>query len=86
VTEQETRAVGAVRGAGPVDASADVSGAGEATPTRAVPFYCPFCGEEELEPADDKGGSWGCAACLRAFRLSFTGIYRKTAPTREASS
>ena len=37
---------------------------------RAVPFYCPFCGEQELRPADPSG--WRCESCERAFELSLT--------------
>ena len=49
---------------------------------RAVPFYCPFCGEESLRPwgdDPDKGhGTWRCEDCARVFVLRFTG----TAPPR----
>ena len=38
-----------------------------ATP-RAVPFYCPFCGEQALRPADPAG--WRCESCARVFELS----------------
>jgi ribosomal protein L37AE/L43A len=40
---------------------------------RAVPFYCPYCGDEDLEPYETDGG-WHCRACVRAFRLRFVGI------------
>jgi ribosomal protein L37AE/L43A len=40
---------------------------------RAVPFYCPYCGDEDLEPYESDGG-WHCRACTRAFRLRFVGI------------
>ena len=39
----------------------------------AVPFHCPYCGEEDLEPVGEHG-EWQCAACRRAFRLRFLGI------------
>jgi ribosomal protein L37AE/L43A len=39
---------------------------------RAVPFYCPYCGEEDLEPQEAEG-SWRCRSCIRAFRLRFAG-------------
>jgi hypothetical protein len=35
---------------------------------RAVPFYCPFCGEEDLRPAEPRG--WRCGSCARTFALS----------------
>lgn len=41
---------------------------------RQVPFYCPYCGEEDLRPAGPAGGSWQCAACARAFELRFAGL------------
>ena len=44
---------------------------------RAVPFHCPYCGEEDLyphEPAAGSGhGEWECHACLRAFKVSMIG-------------
>jgi tRNA(Ile2) C34 agmatinyltransferase TiaS len=40
---------------------------------RAVPFYCPYCGDEDLEPYESDGG-WHCRACTRAFRLRFVGM------------
>ena len=45
---------------------------------RAVPFYCPYCGEEDLRPAEQTErvphGAWYCAACLRTFALKMIGI------------
>lgn len=40
---------------------------------RAVPFYCPYCGEEDLEPMETDG-AWHCRSCVRSFRLRFSGI------------
>ncbi|WP_049565111.1 hypothetical protein [Streptomyces sp. SBT349] len=45
-------------------------GAGE----RAAPFYCPYCGDEDLRPNEEGPGAWECAACNRAFRLAFLGL------------
>jgi predicted RNA-binding Zn-ribbon protein involved in translation (DUF1610 family) len=45
-------------------------GAGE----RATPFYCPYCGDEDLRPHGDKGGSWHCRGCARVFTLKFVGL------------
>ena len=42
-----------------------LSAAGE----RAVPFYCPYCGDEDLRPYDENAGSWRCGSCTRAFTL-----------------
>jgi transposase-like protein len=39
---------------------------------RAVPFYCPFCGEQDLVPADVAG--WRCESCGRTFELTLTGV------------
>lgn len=40
---------------------------------RAVPFHCPYCGEEDLQPHEDHGG-WYCRSCARAFKLTFLGL------------
>ena len=50
--------------------------------TRAVPFHCPYCGDEDLEPYEGErdtagppaGAGWFCRACSRAFKLKFLGI------------
>jgi ribosomal protein L37AE/L43A len=39
---------------------------------RAVPFYCPFCGEQDLRPDDPSG--WRCESCERRFELNVTGV------------
>ena len=41
---------------------------------RQVPFYCPYCGDENLRPAGPAAGSWRCGACARAFELRFAGV------------
>ncbi|ABW15448.1 hypothetical protein MXD62_00665 [Frankia sp. Mgl5] len=47
---------------------------------RAVPFYCPYCGDEDLVPEPAPGGTgeghghWSCRSCRRAFRLSLTAL------------
>ncbi|MGH3588333.1 Insertion element protein [Pseudonocardia sp. DLS-67] len=41
---------------------------------RAVPFYCPYCGDEDLRPSEASHGAWHCAACLRTFSLKMIGI------------
>ena len=43
---------------------------------RAVPFYCPYCGDEDLVPDSDKPGSWACRSCTRHFQLRFVGLGR----------
>ena len=61
------RAARAVRGAGRRFAMS--------TP-RAVPFYCPFCGEQDLRPDDPSG--WRCLVCERRFELTVTGVGEPT--------
>lgn len=41
---------------------------------RAVPFYCPYCGEEDLEPHGAADGEWHCRSCTRSFQLRFAGL------------
>ncbi|MGH1562818.1 hypothetical protein [Mumia sp. DW29H23] len=41
---------------------------------RAVPFHCPYCGDEDLRPHGTQHGAWECRACLRAFSISFIGL------------
>ncbi|MFI6447065.1 hypothetical protein [Kitasatospora sp. NPDC050543] len=42
---------------------------------RAAPFYCPYCGDEDLRPCAEGGhGAWECGACRRAFQLKFLGL------------
>ena len=50
-------------------------GAGE----RSVPFYCPYCGEEDLEPVGSHGG-WWCHDCNRRWSLKLVGA----GPPKEA--
>ena len=41
---------------------------------RAVPYYCPYCGGEDLRPHGDTHGAWECRECVRVFSLKFLGI------------
>ena len=41
--------------------------------TRAVPFYCPYCGDEDLRPLGDGHGEWWCQSCRRAWALRMLG-------------
>ncbi|MFE2373206.1 hypothetical protein [Streptomyces sp. NPDC059398] len=41
---------------------------------RAAPFFCPYCGDEDLRPHEAGHGAWECAACNRAFHLKFLGL------------
>ncbi len=55
---------------------------------RAVPFHCPYCGDEDLRPtrsppptatASSPHGTWECRSCLRAFSLKMLGQLRPPA-------
>ena len=37
------------------------------TRVRAVPFYCPFCGEQDIRPDDAATTAWRCESCERGF-------------------
>lgn len=41
---------------------------------RAVPFYCPYCGDEDLVPEAEPAGAWRCSACRRVFAVTFVGL------------
>ncbi|WP_274912680.1 hypothetical protein [Streptomyces sp. WZ-12] len=68
---------------------------------RAAPFYCPYCGDEDLRPSEGgsgsplaergrepRGGAWECRACSRGFRLAFLGLLAQgaAAPRSTASA
>ncbi|MGH3929076.1 MAG: hypothetical protein ACRDTF_03770 [Pseudonocardiaceae bacterium] len=42
--------------------------------SRAAPFYCPYCGEEDLRPATEPHAAWRCADCLRIFVVRMVGL------------
>jgi len=44
------------------------------SPERAVPYYCPYCGGEDLRPHEDKHGAWECRECTRVFSVSLLGL------------
>jgi len=39
---------------------------------RAQPFFCPYCGEQDLRPSATTG--WHCRVCDRRFELRFAGL------------
>ncbi|MEU4739303.1 Insertion element protein [Actinosynnema sp. NPDC023658] len=41
---------------------------------RATPFYCPYCGEEDLRPQEEPGHAWLCVSCRRVFTVKFVGL------------
>jgi transposase-like protein len=40
----------------------------------APPFYCPYCGEEDIRPFGEKHGEWRCGACRRVWTLRYVGM------------
>jgi len=47
-----------------------------ASPTpRAQPFFCPYCGEQDIRPAEE-AGVFHCELCDRLWRLEFKGLTR----------
>ena len=52
---------------------------------RAVPFHCPYCGDENLRP--QRGGRTApgsAASCLRAFSLKMLGLIARPHGSRGA--
>jgi hypothetical protein len=39
-----------------------------------TPFFCPYCGEENLRPNEQSHGAWECRACVRVFGVRFVGM------------
>jgi len=37
------------------------------------PFYCPYCGDDQIRPAGERDGEWACELCRRAWRLHYLG-------------
>jgi len=46
---------------------------------RAVPFYCPYCGEEDLRPSEAGHGAWRCTSCTRVFSVKLLGLAAREA-------
>lgn len=40
---------------------------------RAQPYYCPYCGEQDIRPAAEEG-TYHCSTCDRRWRLRFEGL------------
>ncbi|MER7754066.1 hypothetical protein [Kitasatospora sp. NPDC097643] len=55
---------------------------------RAAPFFCPYCGDEDLRPSEAGHGAWECHGCRRAFQLKFLGLLSpaNSGPTNGGSS
>jgi transposase-like protein len=41
---------------------------------RAAPFYCPYCGDEDLRPQEEPHAAWLCTGCRRVFTVKFAGL------------
>jgi len=55
--------------------------------SRLPPFYCPYCGEEDIRPFGERHGDWRCAACRRVWALRYIGTARSAdQPTVESST
>jgi transposase-like protein len=46
---------------------------------RMTPFFCPYCGEEDLRPNESSHGAWECRACVRVFSVRFVGMLAASA-------
>jgi len=47
-----------------------VTEAGDRTP----PYYCPYCGGENLRPSEAAHGAWECRECTRVFSVKLIGM------------
>ncbi len=45
---------------------------------RMVPYYCPYCGGEDLRPHEAGHGAWECRECVRVFSLKFIGLLARS--------
>jgi transposase-like protein len=44
------------------------------------PFYCPYCGDEDIRPFGERHGDWRCGACRRIWTLRYVGVARPGGP------
>jgi transposase-like protein len=54
-----------------------------ASARHAPPFYCPYCGEEDIRPFGETAAQYRCADCLRVWTLRLVGT---TTPTADAEA
>jgi transposase-like protein len=52
---------------------------------RAVPFHCPYCGDEDLRPHESSHGTWHCRSCTRVFTLKLVGLAPRRGDERGTS-
>ncbi len=50
------------------------------SPRSATPFHCPFCGDEDLRPAEDSPAAWSCRSCARVFTVSLVRVDHASIP------
>lgn len=43
---------------------------GESPTPHAQPFYCPYCGEQDIRPGEESG-TYHCRTCDRVWKLQF---------------
>lgn len=48
------------------------------------PFYCPYCGEEDFEPAGAEAGTFACNSCDRAWKVELMGVNVSTRQAAES--
>lgn len=62
-----------------------------ASEQRVTPYYCPYCGDEDLRPDAPDGtalpsGTWRCGECSRVFGLRYAGAgHAATSQSKEVS-
>ena len=53
---------------------------------RATPYFCPFCGEEDLRPVEEPRNGWLCRLCARVFAVTMYRLERSIVPGHIAAS
>jgi transcription elongation factor Elf1 len=38
------------------------------------PFYCPYCGEQDFEPASEAAGTFVCGSCDRSWKVELLAV------------
>ena len=46
----------------------------------ATPYHCPFCGDEDLRPAEDDPQAWTCRSCARVFTVGLVRVDHSLIP------
>lgn len=55
----------------------------EGPTARAQPFYCPYCGEQDIRPAEAEH-TFHCSTCDRTWELRFLGLGAGVVPPHTA--